>query len=100
MSSLKLDVYQFAYKQECSTDDAILCTLHCISKHLENTKAYARIVFVDFSSAFNTVQIDILLEKLKDMSVNTTLIKWFYSFFNEQNTASEGQQNTVRHQTL
>ena len=68
----KLDVYQFAYKQEYSTDDAILRTLHFISQQLENTKAYARIVFVDFSSAFNRVQIHILLAKLKVMSVNTS----------------------------
>ncbi len=55
-----------------------------MSKHLENTKAYARILFVDFSSAFNTVQTHLLLEKLHSMGVSTLLIKWFHSFLSNR----------------
>lgn len=58
--------------------------LHFISKHLEETKAYVRILFIDFSSAFNNVQPHLLLQKLKDMNVYTTLIKWFYSFLTDR----------------
>lgn len=39
----------------------LLSTEHLVSKHLENPKAYARLLFVDFSSAFNTQQPHVLL---------------------------------------
>lgn len=95
-----LDACQFAYKHKRSTEDAILCMLHFISKHLKETKAYVRILFIDFSSAFNTVQPHLLLEKLKDMNVNTTLIRWFYSFLTDRTQQVKVQSDTVRHQTL
>jgi len=45
---------QFAYQIDRSVDDAATLGLHHISKHLERPGAYARIVFIGFSSAFNT----------------------------------------------
>lgn len=51
-----LDTNQFAYKKNRSTEDTVLSIVHLVSQHLENTKAYARILFVDFSSAFKMVQ--------------------------------------------
>ncbi len=49
-------------------------------KHLENPRAYAKLLFVDFSSAFNTLQPHILLKTMQQMNVNPFIIKWFYSF--------------------
>ncbi len=49
----------------------LLALFILLSKHLENTKAYARILFVDFNSAFNTMQTHLLLEKLHSMGVIT-----------------------------
>ena len=40
------------------------------------------------------------MQELKDMCVNSTVIRWFYSFLTNGKTVSEGQQNTVRRQTL
>ncbi len=39
------------------------------------------ILFVDFSSAFNTVQTQFILEKLHSMGVSTLLIKCFFIIF-------------------
>ncbi|KAF7668512.1 hypothetical protein LDENG_00007020 [Lucifuga dentata] len=75
-----MDPLQFAYRQGWSTDDAIISVTHLISKHLEDPKAYARVLFADFSSAFNTLQPHLLIQKLNEMHVNTFIIKWFYSF--------------------
>lgn len=44
-----------AYRHHRDTDDAISSIVHMVIKHLENPKAYARLLFVDFSSAFNTL---------------------------------------------
>ncbi len=66
----QLDPYQFAYKDNRGTDDAVVTITHFILQHLENPKAYARLLFVDFTSAFNMLQPHILLSKLRQMSVN------------------------------
>ena len=76
----KLDPWQFAYRQGRSTDDAVGSITHLVSKHLDDSKAYARLLFIDFSSAFNTLQPYLLLEKLKQMDVNPCIIKWYFSF--------------------
>ncbi len=49
-----LDPLQFAYRSNRSTDDAIALTLHTALSHLENKNTYVRMLFVDYSSAFNT----------------------------------------------
>ncbi len=46
---LMLDTCLNAYMHEHSTEDALLSISHLISKHLENTIAYARILFIDYS---------------------------------------------------
>ncbi len=50
-----LDPLQFAYRSNRSTDNAIAFTLHTALSHLENKNAYVRMLFVDYSSAFNTI---------------------------------------------
>ena len=55
-----LDPCQFAYKDNHDTDDAINTLWHLILKH---PKAYAWVPFVEFSSALNTIQPNVLLEK-------------------------------------
>lgn len=65
-----LDPYQFAYQVNRGTDGAILTVVHHIVKHLEDLNAYARLFFLDLSSAFNTVQPLLMLSKLNSMSVN------------------------------
>ncbi|KAK3532941.1 hypothetical protein QTP70_004553, partial [Hemibagrus guttatus] len=50
-----LDPLQFAYRANRSVDDAVNRGLHYILQHLDKPGTYARILFVDFSSAFNTI---------------------------------------------
>ncbi|KAK3558854.1 hypothetical protein QTP86_030445, partial [Hemibagrus guttatus] len=50
-----LDPLQFAYRPNRSTDDAITTTLHLFLTHLDNKDTYVRMLFIDFSSAFNTI---------------------------------------------
>ncbi len=50
-----LDPLQFAYRPNRSTDDAISSTLHLALTYLENKDFYVRMLFIDFSSAFNTI---------------------------------------------
>ena len=49
------DPHQFAYRKNRSVEDAISLCLHKALQHLEHSSSYARILFIDFSSAFNTI---------------------------------------------
>ena len=48
------DPLQFASRVNRSVDYVVNRGLHYILKHLDNPKTYAKILFVDFISAFNT----------------------------------------------
>ncbi|KAL7830680.1 hypothetical protein SRHO_G00318070 [Serrasalmus rhombeus] len=50
-----LDPLQFAYRSNHSTDDATSTTLHLALTHLDSKDTYVRMLFIDFSSAFNTI---------------------------------------------
>lgn len=79
-----LDKYQFAYAKKRSTSDAIVTLMHLILKHLECPATYARLLFIDFSSAFNLIQPHILLKKLTQEKVNPFLIHWYHSFLSDR----------------
>ncbi len=64
-----LDPLQFAYRPTRSTDDAISTTLHLALTHLENKDSYVRMLFIDFSSAFNTIIPQQLINKLNLLSL-------------------------------
>ncbi len=61
-----LNPLQFAYRSSRSTDDAIALTLHTALSHLENKNTYVRMLFVDYSSAFNTIVPATLVAKAPD----------------------------------
>uniref|UniRef100_A0A669C1K0 Reverse transcriptase domain-containing protein n=1 Tax=Oreochromis niloticus TaxID=8128 RepID=A0A669C1K0_ORENI len=75
-----LDPLQFAYRANRSVDDAINMALHFILQHLDSPGTYARILFVDFSSAFNTILPDHLQGKLSQMNVPDPTCWWITDF--------------------
>ncbi|KAI2650743.1 putative RNA-directed DNA polymerase from transposon BS [Labeo rohita] len=79
-----LDPLQFAYQANTSVDDAVNMGLHYILQHLDKPGTYARILFVDFSSAFNTIIPDILQNKLSQLSVPTSICQWITSFLTDR----------------
>ena len=79
-SENQLDPMQFAYRKNKSVDDALLVFLNNITKHLDVPKSYARVLFIDFSSAFNTIQPHLLAQKLIALNVNTSTILWIIEF--------------------
>jgi hypothetical protein len=50
-----LDPLQFAYRPNRFTDDAISFLLHTALSHLEKRNTYVRMLFIDYSSAFNAI---------------------------------------------
>ena len=74
------DQLQFAYRPNRCVEDAVATLLELVCRHLDRPKTYCRTLFIDFSSAFNTIQPHIMLSKLQQMNVNGNLIKWVLSY--------------------
>lgn len=76
-----LDPMQFAYQASRGVEDAIATLLHLLHTHLEKPKAHAKILFADFSSAFNTIKPSILANILtEEFSLEPGLISWIVDF--------------------
>ncbi len=76
-----LDPLQFAYRSNRSTDDAISHILHSSLTHIDSSNGnYARLLFIDYSSAFNTIVPTKLAVKLSDLGLNTSLCDWIQDF--------------------
>lgn len=79
-----LDPLQFAYRANRSTEDALSTLLHLSLTHLENRNTYVRILFIDFSSAFNTILPQQLIEKLLLLGVDLGMCGWILDFLTER----------------
>jgi len=80
----QLDPLQFAYKSKRGTEDAIAVLTHRILQHLDTLGNYVRILFVDFSSAFNTMRPSTLHKKLQQMGVDESLCAWINNYLRER----------------
>ena len=75
----KIDLKQFALPGR-STTHALVYLLHCILEALDNSHCYARILFTDFSKAFDLVDHSVLVSELRDLGVHEALIRWIGAF--------------------
>ncbi len=73
-----------AYRANRSTEDAISTLLHLTLTHLENKNTYARILLMDFSSAFNTILPQQLVEKLLLLGLDSGVCRWIMNFLTER----------------
>ena len=69
------ECHQYAYRQNRSTADADSAVIHQAFTHLETSNSYVRLLFLDFSSAFNTI-IPQTLIKLSAFGLAPPLSKW------------------------
>ncbi|KAI2645940.1 hypothetical protein H4Q32_025291 [Labeo rohita] len=95
-----LDPLQFAYRPNRSTDDVISPTLHLALTHLENKDFYVRMLFIDFSSAFNTIIPQQLINKLNLLGLNTSLCNWILDFLTGRPQSVRVGRNTSSTTTL
>ncbi len=89
-----LDPLQFAYRSNRSTDNAIAFTLHTALSHLENKNTYVRMLFVDYSSAFNTIVPATLVAKLQTLRLNRSLCSWILDFLTGRSQVVRMGNNT------
>ncbi|XP_059819192.1 uncharacterized protein LOC132390609 [Hypanus sabinus] len=79
-----LDPLQFAYRPNRSTEDAISTTLRTVLSHLDNKGTCARILYLDFSSAFNTIIPQRLVGKLSLLGLNAAMCHWILGCLTER----------------
>ncbi|KAI3353757.1 hypothetical protein L3Q82_004989 [Scortum barcoo] len=75
---------QFAYWANRSVDDPVNTGLHYILQHLDSPGTYAWVLFVDFSSVFNTIIPDILHSKLSQLTVPAPTCQWISNFLTDR----------------
>ena len=75
-----LDPLQFAYRLNRSTDDAVSIALHTALSHLDKRNTYLRMLFIDYSSEFDTIVPSKLITKLGTLGQNTSLCNWILDF--------------------
>lgn len=81
---------QFAFRQYRGIEDANLKLLNYLFNHLEKPKTHARLLFIDFSSAFNTMKPHLLVEKLISLfNLDLNICGWILDFL-------VGRQQCVR----
>ena len=85
-----LDPFQFAYQSNCSVDDAVSLGLHTVLQHLDQRNTYVRMLFVDYSSAFNTIIPSKLSVKLRDIGLCHFICNWILNFLSDR-------QQVVKH---
>ncbi len=89
---------QFAYRSNRSTNYAIAFTPHTALSHLENKNTYARRLFVDYSSAFNTIVLAIvpatLVAKLQTLGLYRSLCSWILDFLTGRSQVVRMGNNT------
>ncbi|KAK7913293.1 hypothetical protein WMY93_013504 [Mugilogobius chulae] len=78
--SSALDPLQFAYRPGIGVEDAVIFLLHRSLSHLEKPGCAVRILFFDFSSAFNTIQPLLLRDKLETAGVDCDLAEWILDY--------------------
>ena len=69
------------YRPNRSTDDGISIALHTALSHLDKRNTYVRILFIHYSSAFNTIVPSKLITKLRNLGLNTSLCGGLELFF-------------------
>ncbi len=76
-----LNPLQFAYRAHRGVNDATITLLNLLYKHLEGSNTHARLLFIDFSSAFNTIQPHILaMRLLEHFKLSNNLVGWILDF--------------------
>ena len=60
-----LDPLQFVYQPKRTVEDALIVFSNYVYSHLHKAYTYCRILFIDFSSAFNTIEPHLFVKNTK-----------------------------------
>ncbi|KAI5616883.1 gastrula zinc finger protein XlCGF28.1-like [Silurus asotus] len=91
-----LDPLTFAYCQNRLTEDAIANLLHTTISQLDQKNGnYTKMLFVDYSSAFNTIIPSTLTSKLEVLGLSLPLCQWISNFLTDRPQAVWFADDTI-----
>ena len=77
-----LDPLQLAYRPGRVVEDAVATLINYVLCHLEDAKTHAIVLYLDMSSAFNTLQPHLLFKKLiSEFKLESELALWVLDIF-------------------
>lgn len=79
-----MDPLQFAYQPGIGVEDAVIFLLNRATSHLEKAGSTVRVMFFDFSSAFNTIQPVLLRDRMVYMGVDHHLSAWILDYLTDR----------------
>ena len=88
-----INTNQYGFRKNHSTTHALHAAVTRISKAI-NSKQYSFGVFIDFSKAFDTVQHNILLNKLEHYGIRGKLLELLSSYLSERKQYCQVQSTT------
>ena len=95
-----LEPYQSAYKPNHGTETALLKVKNDILAALDNKKA-VYLVLLDLSAAFDTIDFDVLNERLANsLGINGTVRSWIISYLQGRNIQVSIAGNLSEPQTM
>ena len=80
----KIDHKQFGVIKVTSTSQCLLDMFHNWLLNLDTPGQYLRICFLDFSKAFDRINLNVLITKLVDLGVRRSLLPWICSFLSDR----------------
>ncbi|CAB4032223.1 RNA-directed DNA polymerase from mobile element jockey, partial [Paramuricea clavata] len=76
----KIKSNQFGSIPKSSTTQALISMIHTWSKYTDGTGSTVRVVVFDFRKAFDLIDHNILVRKLKDLNIAHNIISWIVDF--------------------
>ena len=83
-----MDPLQFCSLKGSSTSMALIYMLHKWYEAADKQGNTIRICLLDFSKAFDRLDHNILLKKLKDMEIHPVLLNWIANFLTDRQQSS------------
>jgi hypothetical protein len=91
---MPVDSHQFAYRQSRSTLDAIAYLTHSVAFSLNTTAKPVRLLFLDYTNAFGSIDREMLLQILAEHGVEKGLLSLILDYFTKRSQyTSLGGQN-------
>lgn len=78
--SNSMDPLQLVYQAKVGVDDAIVYLLRRAISHLEESGSTVRVMFFNFSSAFNTILPSLQAEKLHAIQMDHNIVAWIMDY--------------------
>ncbi|XP_067942860.1 uncharacterized protein [Watersipora subatra] len=103
ITSLLTDESQFAYKPNQSTEYALILPIvllyhiiDVVSEHLnKNANNFVRVLFIDYTSAFNTINPPMSMKKMVSQpGIHSNIINSLYNFLTNQTQTVKTSANT------